>query len=440
MKAWPMWNPQMETMPRRELEQLQLERLQVVVNRAYKNVSFYHRRFEEAGLQPEDIQELADLCKIPLTSKADLPESYPYGMFAVPLREVVRLHASSGTTGRPTVVGYTRNDLENWSEMVARLLVAGGVTAEDVVQISFGYGLFTGAFGLHQGAEKIGASVIPSSAGNTERQVMIIRDFRTTALVGSPSYALRIAEVMEEMEVDPNEVVLRVGLFGSEPWSEAMRREIEKRLHVVATDNYGLSEILGPGVSGECEAKNGLHLAEDHFLTEVVDPDTLEPVQPGQAGELVFTTLTKEAFPLLRYRTGDISSLNYEPCLCGRTLARMARVRGRTDDMLIVRGVNVWPSQIEAVLMEMGEVEPHYQIIVDREGALDDLEVQVEVSEHVLKDGIRQMVELERRLEHRLASTLGLSTHVKLVEPRTIERSGGKARRVIDRREWLKDG
>jgi phenylacetate-CoA ligase len=440
MKEWPMWNPEIETMPRRELEQLQLERLQVAVNRAYKNVPFYHRRFEELGIEPEDIQELGETRRLPFTTKADLRESYPYGMFAVPLREVVRIHASSGTTGMPTVVGYTRNDMANWSEMVARFLVAGGVTADDVVQISFGYGLFTGAFGLHQGAEKVGASVIPISAGNTERQVMIMRDFRTTALVGTPSYALHISEVMEQMEVDPNELVLRVGLFGSEPWSEAMRREVEKRLRVLATDNYGLSEILGPGVSGECEAKEGLHLAEDHFLTEVINPDTLEPVQPGQSGELVFTTLTKEAFPLLRYRTGDISSLNFEPCLCGRTLARMARVRGRTDDMLIVRGVNVWPSQIEAVLMDMGEVAPHYQIIVDREGALDDLEVQVEVSEHVLKDGIRHMVELERRLEHRLASTLGLSTHVKLVEPRTIERSGGKAKRVIDRRERLKNG
>jgi phenylacetate-CoA ligase len=357
-------------------------------------------------------------------------------MFAVPLREVVRIHSSSGTTGKPTVVGYTRNDIRIWSDLVARFLAAGGVTKDDVVQISFGYGLFTGGFGLHYGAERIGASVIPVSAGNTQRQIMIMQDFRTTALVCTPTYALYLAEVMAEMNVDPKSIALRVGLFGSEPWSENMRREIEEKLSVLATDNYGLSEVIGPGVAGECERKNGLHLFEDHFYPEIIDPETGEVLPYGEEGELVLTTLTKEAFPLIRYRTGDVSRLNPAPCRCGRTSIRMARVSGRTDDMLIIRGVNVYPSQIEQVLLEIDGTEPHYQIIVDRTGALDELEVQVEVGEGLFFDEMKKQRQLVEEIEEKLRSALSLSAKVKLVEPKTITRYEGKAKRVLDKRKF----
>jgi phenylacetate-CoA ligase len=355
-------------------------------------------------------------------------------MFAVSLHQVVRIHSSSGTTGKPTVVGYTRDDLLTWSDLVARFLSAGGVTQEDVVQISFGYGLFTGGFGLHYGAERIGASVIPVSAGNTQRQIMIMQDFKTTALVCTPTYALYLSEVMSEMKIDPRSTSLRVGLFGSEPWSENMRQEIEQRLGILATDNYGLSEVIGPGVAGECEQKDGLHLFEDHFIPEIIDPQSGEVLPYGQEGELVLTTLSKEAFPMIRYRTGDITSLNPAPCRCGRTLARMARVFGRTDDMLIIRGVNVYPSQIEQVLLEIDGTMPHYQIIVDRKGILDDLEVLVEVSEGIFFDEMKRQRQLVERIEERLRSALGLSAKVKLVEPRTVERFEGKAKRVVDKR------
>jgi len=431
-----IWEPEYECMRREDLQALQLERLQATLRRVYHNVPFYRRLFDRLKFLPDHFKSLADLKRLPFTRKSDLRDSYPYGMFAVPLREVVRIHSSSGTTGKPTVVGYTRNDIRIWSDLVARFLTAGGVTKDDVVQIAFGYGLFTGGFGLHYGAERIGASVIPVSAGNTQRQIMIMQDFRTTALVCTPTYALFLAEAMAEMKVDPQSIALRVGLFGSEPWSENMRREIEGKLSLLATDNYGLSEVIGPGVAGECERKNGLHLFEDHFYAEIVNPETGEVLPSGEEGELVLTTLTKEAFPLIRYRTGDISRLNAAPCRCGRTSIRMARISGRTDDMLIIRGVNVYPSQIEQILLEIDGTEPHYQIIVDRTGALDELEVQVEVGEGLFFDEMKKQRQLVEEIEEKLRSVLSLSAKVKLVEPKTITRYEGKAKRVLDRRKF----
>jgi len=431
-----IWEPEYECMRREDLQALQLERLQATLRRVYQNVPFYRRLFDREKFLPDHFKSLADLKRLPFTRKSDLRDSYPYGMFAVPLREVVRIHSSSGTTGKPTVVGYTRNDIRIWSDLVARFLTAGGVTKDDVVQIAFGYGLFTGGFGLHYGAERIGASVIPVSAGNTQRQIMIMQDFRTTALVCTPTYALFLAEAMAEMKVDPQSIALRVGLFGSEPWSENMRREIEGKLSLLATDNYGLSEVIGPGVAGECERKNGLHLFEDHFYAEIVNPETGEVLPSGEEGELVLTTLTKEAFPLIRYRTGDISRLNAAPCRCGRTSIRMARISGRTDDMLIIRGVNVYPSQIEQILLEIDGTEPHYQIIVDRTGALDELEVQVEVGEGLFFDEMKKQRQLVEEIEEKLRSVLSLSAKVKLVEPKTITRYEGKAKRVLDRRKF----
>ncbi|NLC56475.1 MAG: phenylacetate--CoA ligase [Armatimonadetes bacterium] len=430
----PIWNRRCETMARGDLEQLQLERLQATVNRAYRNVRFYNRRFQELGIEPEDIRSLADVRRLPFTTKDDLRAAYPYEMFSVPLREIVRIHSSSGTTGRATVVGYTRNDLRTWTELVARVISAAGVTQQDVVQVTFGYGLFTGGFGLHYGAERVGASVIPVSAGNTERQIQVMQDFRSTALVGTPSYALHIAEVMREMGVDPKELALRVGLFGGEPHSERMRRQVEERLNILATDNYGLSEVMGPGVSGECEYQCGLHINEDHFLVELIDPQTLEPVPYGQQGELVLTTLTKEGIPLLRYRTRDLTTLDPTPCRCGRTNARMQKVLSRTDDMLIVRGVNVYPSQIEAVLLDVEGVEPHYQIILERKAALDEMTILVEVSSDLFTDRMSRLVDLEKQIKSRMHAALGLTPKLKMVEPRTLERSQGKAKRVIDNR------
>jgi len=435
-----IWNPEAETMPRSDLLQLQLERLQAATNRAYKNVAFYRRTFDELGIVPEQVQSLDDLRRLPLTTKEDLRQAYPYGMFGVPLREVVRIHASSGTTGRPTVCGYTRRDLKVWSELVARVMTAGGVTHDDVVQICFGYGLFTGAFGLHYGAELIGASVIPASSGNTERQVRLMQDFRTTALVGTPSYALRITEVMDEMRVTPSELSLRVGLFGAEPWSERTRELLQSRLGIRASDNYGLSEIMGPGVSGECEHGCGMHINEDHFIAEVMDPRTGEPLPMGEEGELVLTTLTKEALPLIRYRTRDVTRLDPGPCACGRTLMRMARVSARTDDMLIVRGINLYPSQVEAVLAEIEGLEPHYQIVLERERALDEMEVWVEVPAELFRDAVGSLRRMEERIAERMRSVLGLSPRIRLVEPRSLERTEGKAMRVIDRRNQSAEG
>ncbi|MGQ9630824.1 MAG: phenylacetate--CoA ligase family protein [bacterium] len=436
MKKHIIWDEKYECMPRRELRELQLERLRRTVERVYDRVPFYRKKFDEAGVKPKDIKSLKDLSKLPFTTKQDLRDNYPFGMFAVPMSEIVRIHASSGTTGKLTVVGYTRGDIETWSEVMARTLTCAGTTSEDIVHVAYGYGLFTGGLGTHYGAEKIGASVIPMSGGNTKRQIMVMQDFGSTILACTPSYALNMAEVAGEMGVDFKSLKLRAGAFGAEPWSENMRVQIERKLGIDAIDIYGLSEIIGPGVSSECLEKNGLHIFEDHFIPEIIDPETLEPLPYGERGELVFTTITKEGIPLIRYRTRDISSLTDEPCPCGRTLVRMARVSGRTDDMLIIRGVNVFPSQIESVLMEIEGTEPHYLIIVTREeGGLDELEVWVEVSERLFSDEVRRLEELERKIQEEIASALGLRAKIKLVEPKTIERSEGKAKRVVDKRK-----
>lgn len=430
-----IWNKSAETMPRAEIERLQLHRLKKVLNYAAVKVPFYQELFKSYHLVPDELQSLSELAGLPFTNKADLQASYPYGMFAVPLSEVVRIHSSSGTTGKPTVVGYTQNDLANWTELIARLLTAGGVTREDIVQICFGYGLFTGGFGLHYGVERIGATVIPISSGNTARQLMVMKDYQTTALVCTPSYALYIAEAIEEAGIDRCDLQLKTGLFGGEPWSNSMRNQIEAKLGLCATDNYGLSEVMGPGVSMECLEKDGMHICEDHFIAEIIDPDTGEVLPPGELGELVLTTLTKEALPVIRYRTRDITRLNYDACPCGRTFVRMEKPHGRTDDMLIIRGVNVFPSQIETVLIDMEETEPHYQIILRREGVLDTMEVQVEINEKFFSDEMRRMKELENKISHRIKSALGVAVKVKMVEPKTLMRTEGKSKRVKDLRK-----
>ena len=429
------WEADRECMDREELEQLQFERLQSTLNRTYSNVPFYRKKFDDLGILPEEISSLVDFSRLPFTAKEDLREHYPYGHFAVPLREVVRIHASSGTTGAVTVVGYTRNDVRAWSNLTARVLTMGGVKKDDVVQIAFGYGLFTGGFGLHYGAERIGASVIPASSGNTLRQIRIMMDFKTTVLISTPSYAMLVAEMIREEGIPLPALSLKYGLFGAEPWSEQMRREIQEKLGIVATDNYGLSEIIGPGVSGECREQNGLHINEDHFLVEVVDPETLRPMPDGETGELVITSLTKEAFPMLRYRTRDLTSILPGHCPCGRTLRRMGRVKGRTDDMLIIKGVNVFPSQIESVLFEIEGTEPHYQIEIDRKGGLDEATVLVEVGEKIFFDQMRHQRDMIERIRKCLAQELGISVEVRLVEKKTIARSEGKAERVIDKRK-----
>jgi len=429
-----IWDKRYECMPREEIEQLQLERLQSTLNRVYRNVAFYRKKFDELKILPEEIQSVKDLANFPFTTKEDLRHSYPYGMFALPLREVVRIHSSSGVTGKPTVTGYTRNDLHHWSQLTARVLTAGGVTKDDVVQITFRYGLFTGAFGLHQGAELIGASVIPMSTGNTQKQVLIMQDYKTTALVGTPSYALRLAKYMEEAGIDPKSLSLKLGLFGGEPFPETMRQEIEERLFITATDNYGVSEVMGPGVSAECLHKNGLHLYEDHFIAEIIDPQTLQVLPPGTTGELVLTTLTKEAFPLIRYRTRDITALDYSPCPCGRTLIRMKKVLGRTDDIVIIKGVKVFPSQVEAILMEMEGVEPHYQLIADRQEGIDTLEVRVEVNEQVFSDEIKNLQNIAAQIERRFREMIGVSAKVKLVAPESLRKGEEKIPKVVDRR------
>ncbi len=431
-----IYNMEFETLPREALEAIQLRRLKQTVERVYATVPFYRKQFDKAGVKPDDIKTLDDLRRLPFTTKQDLRDNYPFGLFAVPMENVVRIHASSGTTGKPTVVGYTARDIQTWAELMARALSAAGATRGDIIHNAYGYGLFTGGLGVHYGAEKLGASVIPISGGNTKRQIMIMKDFGATVLTCTPSYALHLAEVAMEMGVDPKTLKLRVGVFGAEPWSEKMREEIEQKLYLTAIDIYGLSEIIGPGVSVECiEAKKGLHIFEDHFIPEIIDPETGENLRPGEVGELVITTITKEAFPVIRYRTRDITYLNPEPCICGRTHIRMGRVTGRSDDMLIIRGVNVFPSQIESVLMEIEEVEPHYQLIVDREGNLDTLTVLVEVGEHAFSDEVRKLQELERKIEKNIKEYLGVSAKVKLVEPKTIARSEGKAQRVIDKRK-----
>ncbi|NOY65363.1 MAG: phenylacetate--CoA ligase [Nitrospirae bacterium] len=431
-----IWNEEYETMPREALEAIQLKRLQNVVERVYATVEPYRKKMDDAGVKPSDIKSLDDLRRLPFTTKEDLRDNYPFGMFAVPLERIVRVHASSGTTGKPTVVGYTKRDIDTWAELMARTLTCAGVHRGDIVHNAYGYGLFTGGLGFHYGAERLGATVIPISGGNTKRQIMIMRDFGSTVLTCTPSYALNIAEVIKDSGIDPSELKLRVGIFGAEPWSDKMRGEIEKKLGIDAIDIYGLSEIIGPGVSVECvEKKEGLHIFEDHFIPEIIDPETGEVLPHGESGELVFTTLTKEAFPVIRYRTRDITRLITEPCICGRTLCRMEKVTGRTDDMLIIRGVNVFPSQIEHVLMSIEGVEPHYQIIVDREGALDVMEVLVEVSEQLFSDEIKTLEGFAKRIEQELKEALAVSCKVRLVEPRTIQRSEGKAKRVIDKRK-----
>jgi phenylacetate-CoA ligase len=433
-----IYNEEYETLPREVLEALQLKRLKQVVQRVYHTVGFYRRSFDQAGVQPDDIKSLDDLRRFPFTTKQDLRDNYPFGLFAVPMSSVVRLHASSGTTGRSTVVGYTKRDIETWSELIARCFVAAGLTKNDIIHNAYGYGLFTGGLGAHYGAEKLGASVIPMSGGNTKRQIMILQDFGPTAICCTPSYALNLAEQGKAMGVDMKALKLRVGIFGAEPWSEKMRQEIESALNITALNIFGLSEIMGPGVSMEClEGRHGMHIFEDHFLVETINPETGEVLPPGSEGELVFTTITKEAFPLIRYRTRDISRLITEPCRCGRTLHRMDRVMGRSDDMLIIRGVNVFPSQIEAVLMAIKGVEPHYQLIVDRTGNLDTLEVQVEVSDQIFSnaDEVKVLQSMERRIVKDIKDYLGVSAKVKLVEPKSLQRFEGKASRVLDKRE-----
>jgi len=425
----------MECASREAMRQIQSQRLQETVQRVYHNVPAYRRKMQEAGLVPADIKSIDDLPKLPFTTKQDLRDNYPFGMFTVPLSEIVRVHASSGTTGKSTVVGYTRKDLTLWSEVVTRSLVMAGVHRNDVVQVAYGYGLFTGGLGLHYGTENLGATVIPISGGNTEKQIQLMQDFGTTAVACTPSYALHLAEIMQAMGVSPDQLKLRVGIFGAEPWSENMRREIERKLQLKAIDIYGLSEVVGPGVACECLEQSGLHVNEDHFFPEIVDPDTLQPLAAGQRGELVFTTITKEGIPLIRYRTRDLTRLDYAPCACGRTLVKIEKCCGRSDDMLIIRGVNVFPSQIETVLLEMSETEPHYLLIVEREGTLDTLKVMVEVQEQFFSDEIKQLEALRKKIAQKIQSTLGLSAEVKLVEPRTIERTAGKAKRVIDNRK-----
>jgi phenylacetate-CoA ligase len=430
-----IWNREYETMPVGERKKLQYERLKHILEYAYDRVPFYQKAFDKAGIKPSDFRKLSDLSKFPTTSKLDLRDNYPFGLFALPLSQIQRLHASSGTTGKPIVAGYTRNDIEVWAEVMARTLVCGLCTEEDVVQNAYGYGLFTGGLGIHYGAEKIGATVIPISGGNTKRQVMLMQDFGTTVLTCTPSYALNIAEVGESEGVDMRKLKLKSGLFGAEPWTNEMRVNIEARLGLSAVDIYGLTEVIGPGVSSECQEKNGLHIFDDHFYPEIINPDTLETLPEGELGELVFTSLTKEAFPVIRYRTRDITRLSFEPCPCGRTHSRMERVSGRTDDMLIIRGVNVFPTQIESVLLAMEETEPHYHIHVFREGTLDNLEVWVELSEKYFSDEIKQLESLNKKISREIQSVIGIACRVKLVEPRTIERSEGKAKRVTDHRK-----
>lgn len=422
-----------ETMSREKIEEIQLERLRWLVDYCHKNVPFYHDRLEKAGVTAEKIKSLSDIQYIPYTTKDDIRDNYPFGLFGQPLKKIIRIHASSGTTGKPTVVGYTKNDIENWSDCMARICMASGASDEDIVQIAFGYGLFTGALGLHYGLEKIGATVVPTSSGNTEKQIMLMQDFQTTALVATPSYAQFIGETAKEMGVLDN-INLKLGLFGSEGCTEEMRGQIEKTLGLFATDNYGMSELMGPGVSGECRERCGMHINEDHFLAEVINPATLEVLPKGSQGELVITTLTKEGIPMLRYRTKDITKIDYEPCKCGRTFARMAKIMGRTDDMLKIRGVNVFPSQIESVLMGFDQIAPHYQLVITRANFSDRLEVKVELADGSLLENYAGLEALKNSIHHNLKTVLGIDTKVSLVEHKSLERFQGKAKRIVDLR------
>jgi phenylacetate-CoA ligase len=431
-----IWNRHFECMDRNDLKKVQNERLRETVERVYFNVPYYRNKMQEAGIGPESINTAADLSKLPFTTKTDLRDNYPFGLFAVPMSEIVRVHASSGTTGKPTVVGYTRNDIATWSEVMARTLTCAGANRNDFIQVAYGYGLFTGGLGLHYGGEKIGASVIPISGGNTARQIQLMHDFGSTVLACTPSYALFLAEAIQESGISRDDLKLRVGVFGAEPWTENMRREIEEKLRIKAIDIFGLSEVIGPGVASECLEQEGLHINEDHFLPEIVHPESLEALPEGSVGELVFTTITKEGLPLIRYRTRDLTRLNYEKCKCGRTLVRMEKCLGRSDDMLIIRGVNLFPSQVESVLLEMREIKPHYLLIVDRINNLDTLELKVEVDEEFFLDKISQLESLRQKIQNNLENALGLGIKVTLVEPKIIERSEGKSKRVIDKRKY----
>lgn len=429
------WNPTYECMSREEMTKLQNERLKNTVERVFYNVPYYREKMLSKGIMPADIRTIEDLKKLPFCYKNDLRDTYPYGMFATPMNNIIRIHASSGTTGKQIVVGYTKKDVETWAEVMARTLASAGTTKESFVQVAYGYGLFTGGLGTHYGAENIGATVIPISGGNTTRQVQVMKDFGTNILACTPSYALCIAEELEAAGIKKGDLKLKAGVFGAEPWTNNMRREIEERLGIMAIDIYGLSEVIGPGVSTECPYQCGLHIQEDHFIPEIIDPNTEEVLPVGSKGELVFTTITKEGFPLLRYRTRDISTLNYEKCQCGRTLVRMNKVSGRSDDMLIIRGVNVFPSQIESAILDIGETAPYYFIIVDRKDNLDTLEILVEMTPELFTDKVKNIEVLEKKLRHQIESTLGISAKIRLVEPKTIERSEGKAKRVIDKRK-----
>lgn len=431
-----IWNPHYECMDPEKLRVIQGQRLRETVERVYFNVPYYRNRMQEAGIGPENINSIDDLSKLPFTTKTDLRDNYPFGLFAVPMSEIVRIHASSGTTGKPTVVGYTRNDLAKWSEVMARTLTAAGANKNDVIHVAYGYGLFTGGLGLHYGGEKIGASVIPISGGNTARQIQLMHDFGSSVLACTPSYALYLAEAISESGIDRDDLKLKVGVFGAEPWTENMRKEIEQKLRIKAIDIYGLSEIIGPGVASECIHQTGLHINEDHFYPEIIDPETLQPVPDGQVGELVFTTITKEGLPMVRYRTRDLTRLKRERCTCGRTLVRMEKCLGRSDDMLIIRGVNLFPSQVESVLLGMAEIKPHYQLLVDRINNLDTLELMVEVDEAFFLDKISQLEALKNKITSNLEDTLGLGIKVTLVEPKAIGRSEGKAIRVVDKRKF----
>ncbi|QRX63204.1 phenylacetate--CoA ligase [Dysgonomonadaceae bacterium zrk40] len=429
-----IWNPQRECADRQQMQELQGSALQAMVRRIYNHVPFYRNRLMELGMEPGDIRSVEQLKLLPFTTKTDLRDNYPFGLFTLPQSEVVRIHASSGTTGKPTVVGYSRADIELWAEVVARSLTMAGVHSGDTIQIAYGYGPFTGGLGLHYGAEKIGATVIPISTGNTKKQLQFMTDFRASVLACTPSYAAHLGESLLKEGISPDDVRLRIGVFGAEPWTGEMRREIEKLLHIKAYDIYGLSEVIGPGVSMECECQCGNHVFEDHFIPEIIDPETLEVLPDGELGELVFTTVSKEAMPLLRYRTRDLTRLHRTKCDCGRTLVRMEKCLGRTDDMLIIRGVNVFPSQVESVLMEIAETTPHYQLIVRREHNLDTLEIRVEVDQQNWSDSIRELEGIRRRIDHSIRSLLGISATIRLVEPYSIARSEGKAQRIIDER------
>ena len=430
-----IWNEYIETADREKLQLIQNERLVQMIERIYYNVPFYRNKLQEKGIEPGDIKSVEQLKDLPFTTKDDLRDNYPFGLFTVPQCEIVRLHASSGTTGKPTVIGYTRKDLQTWSEVVARSLTMAGIGKTDIIQVAYGYGLFTGGLGVHYGSEKVGAAVIPISGGNTKKQIQIMADFGATALACTPSYAAFLGESIQKAGISPDKIKLKAAICGAEPWTNGLRKQIESLLDVKAYDIYGLSEIIGPGVSMECKCQDGMHIYEDHFIPEIIDPETLEVLPYGEIGELVFTTITKEAIPLLRYRTRDLTRLCIGKCDCGRTLIKMDKCVGRSDDMLIIRGVNVFPSQIESVLLEMSETTPHYQLVIDRVNNIDTLSVNVEINDHFWSDEIKEIENLKKRIHQNIASLIGINAKINLVEPHSIERFEGKAKRVIDKRK-----